>query len=135
MLKKTSTARRNEAALAYTTVNFDLDLYRFELVRQDFGSCRACNVNIAFTPYVGAGVGYGGGWMTGKKPGLGGNVTEPAGHGYAYTYEAGVLVDLTDWAGITLGYSYLDINLKGHETETDGNIETDLFSVGVRFTY
>jgi len=127
----------DDAVVGYTTLNVDLDLYRFELIRRDFGSCRACNINIAVTPYIGAGYGYGGGWMTGKKvSSVSGNVAEPAGHGRAFTYEAGILVNLTDWAGITVGYNHLDIDLKGHETsKPDASIETDMYTVGFRLTY
>ena len=120
-------AASDEAVIAYSTLNVGLDLYRFEVVKQSF-------VNIAITPYVGAGYGYGGGWMTGKKVNNA-NIAEPAGHGKAHSYEAGILVNLTDWAGITLGYNYLSIDLEGHSTSTSEEINSHLGSVGVRFTY
>ena len=124
-------ASNREGVLGYSTFNLGLDLYRFELVDKAF-------VNIAVTPYIGAGIGYGGGWLNAQKASLDQGVDnhgDVAGRGKAHTYEAGILVDLADWAGITFGYSYLDIDLKGHNTATGGAIESDLFSLGVRFTY
>ncbi|MFP6735365.1 MAG: hypothetical protein VB959_16180, partial [Rhodospirillales bacterium] len=75
--------------------------------------------------------------MTGKKVGSASafNVPELGGHGYAHTYEAGVLVNLTDWAGITLSYNHLDLELKGHNTSTNVDVGSDLYSVGFRLTY
>jgi hypothetical protein len=118
--------KSNDAALAYTTFNLGLDLYRFELINRGF-------VDIAITPYVGGGAGYGGGWMTGKKlgdgPGASNNRLDQAGHGFVYTYEAGVLMNLTDWAGVTLGYNYLHQKLNGND------VKSQMGEVGVRFTY
>jgi hypothetical protein len=112
--------KSNDAVLGYSTFNLDFDIYRFELQKA-----------IAITPYVGAGVGYGGGWMTGRKAAkstlpIRGDV---AGSGVVWSGEAGILVNLTDWAGITLGYNYLDITVNGE------NVTNQLASVGVRFTY
>jgi len=132
----------NEAVVAYTTFNINLDLYRFHI--GDYLKAgwpgTPFNIDIAATPYVGVGMGYGGGWMTGKKrqSGVGGtasSVTEPAGHGYAYSYEAGVLVNITDWAGITVGYNYLDVNLEGYNTSEKSNAQAHLGTVGFRITY
>ena len=72
--------------------------------------------------------------MTGKKAG-GENVAEPAGHGYAHTYEAGILVNLTDNLGITVGYNRFNIELEGHGGAASQDVDSDLFAVGVRFTY
>jgi len=115
----------DDAVLAYTTINVGLDLYRFELINRDF-------VNVAITPYVGGGWGYGGGWMTGKKnqDAAGANTKrDNAGHGSAYSYEAGALLNLTDWAGVTLGWTQLHLEIDDVETDTD------LVEVGVRFTF
>ena len=117
----------NEAVLGYSTFNFALDLYRFNLLKQNF-------VELSLTPYVGAGVGYGGALMTGKK--LGNRQgTDPAGHGSAWTWEAGVLLNVFDFAGITAGYNYLNMELNGHGTVTGSTVESHFGSVGVRFTY
>ena len=129
----------DEAVLGYTTLNVDLDLYRFhvgDLLKAGWPGT-PFNIDIAATPYVGAGWGYGAGWMTGKKLSTTNQKqTEPAGHGYAHTYEAGILVNLSDWAGITLAYNHLKLYLDGHGARTSKTkVESDLFSAGVRFTY
>lgn len=112
----------DDAALAYATLNLDLDLYRFELRNE-----------IAVTPYVGGGAGYGGGWMTGKKASDTAGADskrDAAGRGFAYTAEAGVLINITDWAGITLGYNYLHMSLGQSK-----DLSSSMGEFGVRFTY
>ena len=124
--------KSDDALLGYSTFNLGLDLFRFELIKRGF-------VDIAITPYVGAGAGYGGGWMTFKKnsdplAGTVGDKRDAGGHGFVYTGEAGVLFNLMDWVGVTLGYSYLDMTLAGHTNRRVG-VQSDLWDVGVRFTY
>jgi len=128
----------DEAVVGYSTLNIGLDLYRFTLgdyLKAGWPST-PFNIDVAVTPYIGAGYGYGGGWMTGKKANQDQETfTEPAGHGIAQSYEAGLLVNITNWAGITIGYNYLKIDLEGHNTVAGAEVESDLFSVGVRLTY
>jgi len=114
----------NDAVLGYSTFNIDLDLYRFELMKQNF-------VTLAVTPFIGAGYGYGGGWMTGRKntPSPGVTHNDAGGHGVAFSAEAGILINLTDWAGITLGYNYLNQSFNSE------NVQSQLGSAGLRFTF
>ena len=115
----------DDAVVAYSTINFDLDLYRFELMKQNF-------VNIAVTPYVGAGIGYGGGWMTGKKnsDALGADAKRDAGgHGHVYSIGGGALINLTSFAGITVGYTHLE------QTFDREKVRTHISEVGLRLTF
>ena len=130
----------NDAVLGYGTFNLGIDFYRFELIKAGWLNT-PFNVNLALTPYIGAGAGYGGGWMTGKKDsdGPGSNTKRDAGgHGFAYSLEAGALINLTNWAGITVGYTYLDVDLANAGLEgsvADAQARSSLVSLGVRITY
>jgi len=129
----------DEAVVGYSTFNINLDLYRFHLgdMLKAGWPGTPFNIDVAATPYIGVGWGYGGGWMTGKKistPRTQGTI-EPAGHGQAVSLEGGVLINITDWAGITLGYNYLEVELEGHQTLTGGDVQSHMASVGFRFTY
>jgi opacity protein-like surface antigen len=111
----------DDAVLAFTTLNLNVDLYRFEVWN-----------DIAITPYVGGGAGMGGGWITGKKDSDGPGAQskrDNASGGFAYSGEAGILFNLTSWAGITLGYNYLHIDFSGAQ------VGTQVGSVGLRLTY
>jgi opacity protein-like surface antigen len=59
----------------------------------------------AFTPYVGAGAGYG--W-TNVKGGTDHN-------GFAYALQAGVAVDLTNNLALDVGYRFRDVMISGHD--------------------
>lgn len=56
-----------------------------------------------FTPYVGAGLGYG--WVNGSGT--------PNGHGLAFGANAGVSVDLTSNLAVDVGYRFRDIAVSG----------------------
>ena len=134
----------NDAVLGYGTFNLGFDFYRLhlgDLLKAGWPGT-PFNIDVALTPYVGAGAGYGGGWMTGKKDsdGVGADTKrDAAGHGFAYSLEAGALINITNWAGITLGYTYLDLSLDnaGFNTDTsaDATARSHLASLGIRFTY
>jgi hypothetical protein len=114
-----------DAVMAYSTLNLGIDLYRFELVNRDF-------IQVAITPYVGIGGGYGGGWMTGKKnsdTSATNAKRDVAGDGMVYTMEAGVLFNLSDWVGLTFGYNYLHQEFNGIDASAQ------MGEVGIRFTY
>jgi opacity protein-like surface antigen len=73
----------------------------------------------AFTPYVGAGVGYG--WVNGDGA--------PDDSGFAYGLTAGVAVDLTDRLALDVGYRFRDIAIDGEDP-----MEHQA-SVGLRFSF
>jgi hypothetical protein len=124
--------KADDAAFAYSTANVALDLYRFVLIGEDkaFGGIVPV---IALTPYVGGGYGYGGGWMTGKKDSdvLTGSNTkrDAAGHGVVTSYEAGALINVASFVGMTVGYQRLYIQFD------DEDVTSNLFNMGVRFTF
>jgi outer membrane protein W len=121
----------NTAAFAYSTANVALDLYRFVLIGEDKAWNEAIPV-VAITPYVEGGWGYGGGWMTGKKTTSGAGTDDKrdaAGHGHVYTIGGGALINLTSFAGITVGYNQLNMTFDAEDV-TIHNTE-----VGLRLTF
>jgi opacity protein-like surface antigen len=73
-----------------------------------------------FTPYVGAGVGYG--WVNGKG-------TAPDKDGLALGLAAGVAVDLTNNLAVDVGYRFRDIMVSGPDTKEHQA------TVGLRFKF
>ena len=121
----------NTAVFAYSTGNVAIDLYRWVLIGEDKAWNEAIPV-IAITPYIEGGWGYGAGWMTGKKNSdAAGSDTkrDAAGHGSAWSYGGGVLINLTSAVGITLGYHHLNIRMDNEL------VTSELGEVGVRFTF
>jgi opacity protein-like surface antigen len=74
----------------------------------------------AFTPYVGAGLGYG--WVHGS-----GVASDDSGLAYGLT--AGVSVDLTDNVAVDAGYRFREINVSGD------NPQEHIGTIGVRFSF
>jgi len=115
----------NQAVFAYSTLNLSWDIFNLELI--DYGL-----IDVALTPYVGVGAGYGGGWMTGKKDQdtNGQAVTrDRGGHGVAYTGEAGLMFSLTDFIGLTAGYNFIGLQISGEE------VHSHTTEFGLRFTF
>jgi opacity protein-like surface antigen len=73
-----------------------------------------------FTPYVGAGVGYG--WVNGKG-------TAADDDGLALGAAAGVAVDLTNNLAVDVGYRYRNINVSGPNTQEHQA------TIGMRFKF
>jgi opacity protein-like surface antigen len=73
-----------------------------------------------FTPYVGAGVGYG--WVNGKG-------AQPDDDGIAAGLAAGVAVDLTNNLAVDVGYRYRNIMISGPNTQEHQA------TVGMRFKF
>jgi len=128
----------DHAALAYSTLNLDLDLYRFVLIGED-KAWEGIFPVVAITPYVGFGAGYGGGWLTGKKASdssLAAQVErDNEGHGLTYSYEAGALINIASFAGITIGYKNLNQSFERGQLGGSFDVESHLAAIGVRFTY
>jgi len=126
----------NNAYFGYTSFNLYWDLYRFDLHRFSDNSAWAWNAGL--TPYVGGGAGYGGGYMEGYKANefAGARINNhKAGIGMIYRYEAGVLINLTSWLGVTAGYNYVDMDFGGAGVDSDTGTELHLGEVGVRLTF
>jgi hypothetical protein len=128
-----ATDTSKDAVFAYTTGNVALDLYRFVLIGEDKAWNEAIPV-LALTPYIEAGFGHGGGWMTGKKNSLTGaganDKRDAAGHGQVWSYGGGALINIASFAGITVGYTRLEMDFAG-----DSNSEMHLGEIGLRLTF
>jgi len=126
----------NDAFFGYTSFNLYWDMYRFDLHRFTDNSTWAWNA--AVTPYFGGGWGYGGGYMSGYKADeyAGARITNhKAGIGEVHRWEAGLLINLTSWLGVTAAYNYVDMEFGGGGVDSDTGTELHLGEVGVRLTF
>jgi len=126
----------NDAYFGYTSFNLYWDIYRFDLHRFSDNSTFAWNA--AVTPFFGGGWGYGGGYMEGYKADefAGARITNhKAGIGAVHRWEAGLLINLTSWLGVTAAYNYVDMEFGGGGVDSDTSTELHLGEVGVRLTF